>query len=311
MHTAGDETGAAAEALFAQLIDYAGLFPPAELPMAEMVANYATYTAHEDAWMLGRVIVPIGRLDDFEAAAEGKLPTSEDDEPWHVSGLTAPAGEEALAGHLDRLLEFNATHEDPANGLARVDVIELRGNDAAAIEAALDLMPDEVFPFFELPPAEDPRGLLATLVGCDAGAKIRTGGVTADLYPAPADVARFIHACATGGVPFKGTAGMHHPLRHHSTAVNTMEFGFINVFAAAVACFTHEIGPDEVRAILEEEDIAAFRFVPQGLAWREQRMTVREIDRARERFAVSFGSCSFDEPREDLRALGLLQPSSD
>src|SRR5690606_14523404 len=101
---------------------------------------------------------------------------------------------------LDRIAAFNDLHEDPANGFALIDAIELKGDSASAIDSALDMIPDELFPFFEIPITDDPRGLIASLVGSEAGAKVRTGGVTADLYPQADHLARFIHACAGAAV---------------------------------------------------------------------------------------------------------------
>ena len=49
-------------ALLEGVFDYAGLFPPARLDMAETVRNYARYLDDEHAWMLGRFIVPTARL---------------------------------------------------------------------------------------------------------------------------------------------------------------------------------------------------------------------------------------------------------
>ena len=296
----------ALHALLSRLIDYAGLFPPAKLDMGETVRRYAEAMAGDDAWMLGRLIVPAARLDEFEAAAAAHLPTGPDADPWQLSCLTPPAGDEGLNAALLRIAQFNDRHGDAGHGLASIDVIELRGDDAEAIESALDAIPDHLFPFFELPLAEDPRGLIATLVGGEAGAKARTGGLTPELYPAPAHLARFIAACAGGDVPFKATAGMHHPLRHHSDAVNTMEFGFLNVFVAG--CLADQVGADagELIAVLEEQSLDAFTIRPDGIAWGRHDLSTDRIAMAREQFAVSFGSCSFDEPGEDLRGLGLL-----
>jgi hypothetical protein len=190
------------EALLERLVDYAGLFPPAALSMADTVANYARYVAGEDAWMLGRLIVPVRRLDEFREQAGGRLPDETGQEPWHLSALTVPAGEEGLAADLERIAEFNRTHEQPAAGLARIDVIELRAGSAPEIESALDLVPDELFPFFELPIAEDPRGLIAALVGSDAGAPIstrhrRTSHGSSRAAPAPTSRSRPRPACTT------------------------------------------------------------------------------------------------------------------
>ncbi|MHC5114842.1 MAG: hypothetical protein ACYTGP_10495 [Planctomycetota bacterium] len=289
-------------ALISNLIDYAGLFPPASLDMAATVANYADYVADDDAWMLERLIVPVAKLDEFESAADGSLP-GEDDDPWPISALTAA---DRLDDDLARIAAFNERHADPRAGRAVIDTIELRAAEAGVIDAALDVIPEEVFPFFEIPVDADPRGLLAALVGGDAGAKVRTGGVTPDLYPPPADVARFIAGCASADVPFKATAGLHHPLRHRNETVGAMELGFLNVFVAAALALHQDLATDEIVAVLEESSIDAFAFGERGLRWRDRELGVEEIDDARLTFAVSFGSCSFDEPREDLRGLGLL-----
>jgi hypothetical protein len=67
-----------AEALFARLIDYAGLFPPAALPMAEAVRGYDRYRRGEHAWMLGRFVVPAANAhevpSDFPLTVLGDAP---------------------------------------------------------------------------------------------------------------------------------------------------------------------------------------------------------------------------------------------
>ncbi len=291
-------------ALMTNLIDYAGLFPPAKLDMQPTVRNYAAYLHGEDEWMLGRLIVPVSRLDEFEREAGALLSKDGDAEPWLISALTAPAGDAAFAADLDRIASFNDRHA--VDGAALIDVIEVKAASAGAIDAALDVIPDDLFAFFELPVTNDPRGLIAVLPGSDAGAKIRTGGVTADAYPSPERVARFIRACAAAGVPFKATAGLHHPLRHRNEAVGTDEFGFLGVFLGACFAAASDFEERDLIALLCEEDAGAFKFDDGGVTWRGRPITTEHIEKARERSAIAFGSCSFDEPLEDLRALKLL-----
>lgn len=288
------------------IIDYAGLFPPAKLDMPHAVEKYATHALSDDSWMLSRLILPVSKLDEFDVAAKAFLPNDLELDPWAISALTVPAGDATFEDDIKRIETFNRHHADPDHGLAIIDVIELKGDDARTIDDTLDLIPDELFPFFELPIAEDPRGLIATLVGCDAGAKVRTGGVSSELYPSPAHLARFIMACASTDMPFKATAGLHHPVRQFSESVQTTEHGFLNVFIAAALANIKRINEQEILAVLEETDPESFVFENETLAWGDHVLALDEIEETRSYFAISFGACSFDEPREDLRQLGLI-----
>lgn len=136
-------------------------------------------------------------------------------------------------------------------------------------------------------------------------AKIRTGGVTPDAFPPIGDVAQFLRACKAAGVAFKATAGLHHPLRclkpltYAADAPTGTMHGFVNVFLAA-ALLEHA---DE---ILREDDPRAFAFDDDGASWRGHRVSTDALRKMRRDFATSFGSCSFEEPIGDLRALGWL-----
>jgi len=300
-------------ALTTGLIDYAGLFPPSNVSMAEAVRNYASYRASGDAWMLARLVVPTARLDEFEAEARERLPTGAGAEPWRISALLPPAGDPSLDDAVEQLVAFNGAHSDATAGLAVVDAVEFRGEDAAAIEASVDAVPAEIRCFVELPGDRDPRGLIAAVKGADASAKIRCGGVSADLIPPAADVARFIHACASSRTPFKATAGLHHPLRaeqnltYESDPPRGVMHGFLNVLIAA-ACAMHNDGlrAGDLLPILEASDAGAFGFGETGVVAMGHELSSEQLAACREHLFISIGSCSFDEPREDLRGLGLL-----
>jgi hypothetical protein len=290
-------------ALLSGVVDYAGLFPPAELDMQTTVRNYADHLAGDAAWMLGRLVVPAGRLDELEAHTQGLLPTQEDAEPWPLSAAVSPAGDPKLEADLQRIRAFNEAHASAAEGLATIRTIELRADAADAIEGALNRMPDELFPFFELPAEPDPRGMMAALAGSDAGAKVRTGGQT---VPRPQELARFITACAAAGLPFKATAGLYHPLRRPSQAAGAEEFGFLNVLVAAVLADKAHLGEEELARVLVAESPDSLAFDDEALGWGGHRVATGAVEEARMKFAVSFGSCSFTEPLEDLRAMKLL-----
>lgn len=298
--------------LLAGILDFAGLFPPASLAMGPTVRGYADLRGGEDAWLAGRLVVPVARLDEFEREASGLLPAvpdrpDEDDDAWAITALTAAAGDEGFARDLAAIDAFNERHAGRGAGAAVIDSIEVRAASAAEIDRALDLLPDELYPYFEFPAGIDPRGCIAALAGLDAGAKIRTGGTTADAHPSVEAVAAFIAACAAAEVPFKATAGLHHPLRHHASSVGCRQHGFLNVFLGAALRWHGAVDDAALIAILGEERADAFRFAEDGAGWGSARLTLAHLRAARERFAHSFGSCSYAEPLADLRGLGLLR----
>jgi hypothetical protein len=133
--------------------------------------------------------------------------------------------------------------------------------------------------YIEIPVTADPAGM-------SARAKIRTGGLTAEAYPTAEDLAGFLHRAAVARVAFKATAGLHHPLP------SPPMHGFVNVFLAACRVW-HGASEADALATLRETSI---RFD----------LTPEQICDARANFAISFGSCSFEEPVEDLKGLGWL-----
>ena len=298
------------------IVDYAGLYPPAKLDMVPMVAQYASFFSSPHADMLGRVIVPVSRLDEFEVAAAAHMqavPAAEgaevEPEPWPISALTRGANDiDGFQEDLQRIETFNDHHSLEGNPAAVIDAIELKASGGTEIDRALDALDDDLFVYFELDPTRDIRGELAAIVGLDAGAKIRTGGVTPGEHPSVEHVAAFINGCCDAHVPFKATAGLHHAIRQLAPDVgaDTKQLGFINVFMAACLRFSGMIDAENVLEVLMEEDAAAFTFGPHLAAWRHATIGPEGLDDARWRFAHSFGSCSFDQPANELQALGLL-----
>lgn len=308
----------AARTLLAGLIDYAGLFPPAKKDMASAVEAYARHRFGEHEWMLARFICPVSRLDEFTRHASALLPgtyatsgyreRADVSEPWRLSALI----DGPIDANLEAIERFNARHAAEDQGLARVDCVELKVATAAEIDAAIDELPASLLPFFEVPLATDPRGLIAALAGQSVAAKIRTGGVTPDAFPDAESVAAFLRACHAAEVPFKATAGLHHPVRgeHRLTdepgAASCTMHGFLNVFAAAALVRAERAEGPALARVLGETDPSAFGLEERGLRWRDVVVDPPTLARARESFALSFGSCSFEEPVEDLRRLGVL-----
>ncbi len=283
------------------IVDYAGLFPPAGLGMDAAVRRFAEYRSADTSWALGRFVVPAARLAGFEAAARPHLQTG--GAPWQLSALLGPD----LEANLAVIRAFN----DRLAGSAVVDAVELKAQSGGAIAQAIETIGGRLDVYVELPITEDPGPLIATLARLGGRAKVRTGGVTADAFPAAADLLRFIRRCAEARVPFKATAGLHHPLRasyrltYASDSPSAPMYGFLNLFLTA-ALVNQGAADAAALALLTETLPGEFRFENEAVAWREHRLTEAELRRTRDQLAIAFGSCSFQEPIDDLRALSLL-----
>jgi hypothetical protein len=294
-------TAASLRALLEGIVDYAGLFPPASLDMRAAVANYASYLSSPDAWALGRFVLPVARLSEYEEACRALGTTGE--VSWRLSALTAGDGLADLA----RATEFNVR-----GGCGVIDALEAKLGTIDDIRRAASRLTGDMELFVEIPLQEEPLPLVRAIADVGAKAKIRTGGTTEDAFPSSADVARFIRRCVEVGAPFKATAGLHHPIRarHHLTyaphSPEAVMFGFLNVFLAAALLRAGATEQDAI-ALLETTDATVVHFDDQGVSWRAHRLTNDQLRAARRSLARSFGSCSFTEPMDDLRALALLE----
>ena len=145
-------------------------------------------------------------------------------------------------------------------------------------------MPESLFPWFELPWQMDCRGMIAALSEMESGAKIRTGGTAPDAHPTPLQLARFLVACHQAGVPFKATAGLHHPFRHHSESVGCEQHGFVNVFFGAALLHHGVVELEELEMLLGETHAKHFEFTPTSVAWKGRALGIAQIREARKKF---------------------------
>lgn len=265
--------------LFAELIDDAALFPPGDAPIAEAVPAHLAHDAGVHSGLLGRFLCPVSKLADLK-------PLLGDDEGLRL-GLIADTGLDALLAAFEELDEDDRVILEAAeirHPGERLDVLERQ-------------LPYGVEAYVEITPA-DMRSLLPTLTGRELlHAKLRTGGLTAEAFPTPLAVAEFLVGCADLEVGLKCTAGLHNAVRHTDSGTGFAHHGFLNVLLAAErACGGAEI--EDVAAVLAVTDGA-------GLAERVKALTVEDAARTRDLFH-GYGSCSFQEPIDDLAGLGLL-----
>ena len=293
----------ARQALLTSILDYAGLYPPAGLRMPEAVFNYGSYLGSAHGWMLDRFVLPWASVADFEREARPLLDTPV--RRWSIS-LTA----EENAMPPQQLIE--GFHQRIAG--ARIDSVEVRASSPAAIERLVARLHSPVKLFVEMPlPSDtnDPEPWIEALEHHHANAKIRTGGLTPETIPSSQAIARFLHVAAKARVPFKATAGLHHPVRsshpltYEAQSPSATMHGFLNVFVAATVAYTGG-SQKEIEGVLEETSADAFVLTEESLSWNRLHLDTDQICVARSHFALSFGSCSFTEPTADLEALRWL-----
>jgi hypothetical protein len=297
-------------ALLAHSIDYAGMFPPCSLALEPALKNQAEYVRSPDAWMLGAFVLSTEQFD----ATKQLLSQFDAQHPMRVAALgPKTASPDAFLEALDdadAAIRLLSRHNVDLISISHLEMFLPRDIDVASLKEASSILGDLPV-FWEAPPdrAEQTIALLAEF-NSDAdsasfGYKLRTGGVTADAFPTSMQIARALVTPATHQLPIKFTAGLHHPLRQYRDEVQTKMHGFLNVLGAAVLAAEHRWDTNQTAIMLDDENVDSFSFTDDFFAWREWRIDTKRLQ-YRRRFVVSFGSCSFDEPRDDLRALNLL-----
>ena len=298
-------------ALLNGLIDYAGLFPPAALTMDPTVRNYNAYRHGEQAWFLARLVMPVARLAEFESAFQQLPPTGAVAGQWR---LTAPLGPN-IEADVAKIADFNRRYGQPGNQSAAasafIESVELRAANAEEIRRAASLIPKQLQTYFEIPLSDTLESSLGAIAEVGARAKIRTGGESPEVFPTCPQLASFFVLCAGFDVPFKASAGLHRPVRgaqrynYKPDSASGIMHGFLNVFLAAA--FVRQ-GMDEEHAawLLAEESPETFAWEDDGVAWRDHCIGAKQLADARKSFCLTVGSCSFAEPIDNLKALGLV-----
>ncbi|MBV8246202.1 MAG: hypothetical protein JOZ38_09800 [Candidatus Eremiobacteraeota bacterium] len=294
-----------------RLIDYAGLFPPASLAMDAAVETYERVRESPYAWIAGRFIVPASRLSELAEALGRRV-------PFALSVILDAAATPAWLNEIAAICELVAAAQRESRW--RIETLELALPAPRAARETFDAPIGQVrmvlenaglraLPaFVEVPRTPRWRGLLAgamaALHRARLGAKVRCGGAAPDAVPSPEDLAAFVRLAVEGGVPFKATAGLHHPVRHRDPDGRPVH-GFVNLMAATLLARTGT-SVEALAEVLGDEDAAAFALAGDTFTWREQVAHAAEVAQMRDENFVAYGSCSFDEPTEDLVALGVL-----
>lgn len=286
----------ASRGLFAGLLDDAAVFPPGSLPLEEAVRAHLAHRRGPYADLVGPLVVPardlgaVGALVAGRDGGEGGGADGRADERSPADALKV-----ALTGPLEALVDALAQERPaalrvvgveaslgPEESPAALDETELRRLAGAGVRVAVEL------------PRDTRRDtVLRAVAAAGVTAKLRTGGVRADLHPDEAELAGALVAIVAAGLAFKATAGLHRAVRHTDPDTGFEQHGFLNVLLAVDAA-RRGAGPDALADVLAERDPGRVAAGAAGLP-----AAVRET-------FLSLGTCSVTEPVADLRVLGLL-----
>lgn len=248
------------------VLDDAAVFPPGDLPLADAVVAHRLHRAAGYAGLVGPLVVTVPDLARLAGAG-----------PLEVAVVAANADAAAAA-----------MHQAPEG--VRIAALEISGTTVAALQSVIG-EPAGVTVYVELPRdghgGERRAALVEALAGSPYRAKLRTGGVRADLYPDELELAETVVALSEAGVPFKATAGLHHALRNTDPDTGFEQHGFLNLLAATDAA-VHGAGVDDLAAVLAQRDARSLA-IPAG-----------------ETLLRSIGTCSIADPVAELADLGLL-----
>jgi hypothetical protein len=285
----------AIESLLAGLIDYAGLYPPAALDMHSAVRNYLEYSNGAHRRALGRFIIDLARFPYLWDAAGDYVRSLR---------LSVIAARDADWSEVHRLIDKGYV----------IESIEIKPGAPEEISTIAKLLPAALTAYFEIPFDASPKWFHA-IEACGGRIKLRMGGIAADTFPSPKSVVTMLEEIARYRLVFKATAGLHHAFRgrhvvdcavgkapRDSTAVM---HGFVNLACAAALLHFGAEG-DEALQALEEEWPRSWQMTPEALAWGEYSWNGDELCEVRRQFFAGFGSCSFQEPIEELEAMGWL-----
>lgn len=287
-------------ALLAGAVDYAGLFPPANLDLTRALDEYLSVRATDERWALGRFVLPVATLGELARALHQGRFLPEGSLPIPLAAVIGPV----LLDDIRTIERFNRE----CAGAVAVEAVEVKAPTPDAVRHALASLPARWIRYVEVPPAAGLPDLLDALKEGGAFAKLRTGGVTPDAFPGPDAVLDFLEGCARRRLPFKATAGLHHPVRgeyrltYAPDAETAPMYGYLNLIGAAAVLWTGH-SRAEAREVLLASGPEAFRFEARGLRMLGRLMSADTLATVRSAFAHGFGSCSFREPLDELAPL--------
>jgi len=295
-----------AKALLSGIIDYAGFFPPAKLDYNTALNNYCNYRESSFSWILSRFISPTKKFEELRSYINNnsidtiKIVSILRPADSYVKYISQLSSEYELISSLPNKVDVDFIETTLPNNIEPLDYSGL----VTAIKETFDnynynklFIESRIINYEDIDVNNYVNGI---------GIKIRCGGPVLESVPSLESLAHTISYVASNNIPIKFTAGLHHPIRHFDPILSGMVHGFINVFVASLIAYDNINNHDMIINVLMDEDPSNFIFNDSSLSYRDISISLERIEEIRSMFLYSFGTCSFDDPIDDLTSLGII-----
>ena len=306
-----------------ELLDYAGLFPPATLSLQDSLKNFAEYHHHNQKDWLGKFILPAKKIDDtililnklnIFSMLKNKvkfsviLSSSETLSEYKNTVKTDLISVNKLINQYGNIIDIQSFEVLPPKEVFNSDNTDSIKNFLIYSSEFLFQFKDKVEFYCELPFSEKLNDNLTAIKKHNdninllkISVKLRTGGVTPQQIPTSRDVANAILLCAKQKIPLKATAGLHVPVPNDNPQVGAKLHGFLNVFSCMLFCYDGQLlNLQEIEKIISSYSYSDFKFSDKGLHVGDKFIANSKIAELRKLYIKSFGTCSFLEPIEHL-----------
>jgi hypothetical protein len=252
------------------------------------------------------LVVPVARLEEL-----GTLLMERGDEtassPCTLTIIAKP--EDGAGGLAERLAHFNDRLSSSGVSIVSVEIAATTPEDIDRIASEL---PDSFERYIEVPLDARLTPLLNRIRDTGTFAKVRTGGTVSPAFPTAAALASFVSRCVAAGVPFKATAGLHHPLRgsyrltYEADSASAIMHGFVNLVVATALLRAGYVDEERAVTVLDSTEPQAFSISDDAITWKSHRVTTGDLELTRAQAIRAVGSCSFEDAVNDLRHLRWL-----
>ena len=300
----------ASEVFLSKLIDYAGIFPPANLKLPLALSNYRSYMQSTHHWIISKFIIS---STDLRKISIKDINQFNSQNLLNLSIITKNFNKDyniinTFLREFSNNVKFSCLETQISN-------INNFNNQMIEINDLIKKNKLNISLFFELlsknwkddiPFVIDNISRFNKTYETNFGFKLRCGGIKKSSFPAPTYISTVLLQSIKKNVPMKFTAGLHHPYIYNDSQINTKMYGFFNVFLSGMFAKKYDLNENDIIKILIDENKNHFQFKENKIKWKSYYITTDEILDYRLKNFISFGSCSFDEPCEDLKENGIL-----